>query len=605
MRLEPGQVVLDNVVSRGNPAHRVVMHIDMDCFYAQVEMIRNPELRGKPLGILQKFVVVTCNYEARKFGIKKLMYVREAKEKCPQLVLVCGEDLTNYREISYKVTELLEEFSPLVERLGFDENFVDLTEMVEKRLKQPHNAGYSVAVAGHVYNYQTVNLNDDVHIQLAIGSQIAAEIREALYSRLGLTGCAGVASNKLLAKLVSGTFKPNQQTVLLPESCQHIMDSLEQLSKVPGIGYKTTERLKSLGLSSVRDLQTCSLAILEKELGTTAAQRIRMLSYGEDNSPITPSGPPQSLSDEDSFKKCSTEAEVKKKIEELLIPLLERICKDGRKPHTIRLTIRQFSPTNKWFNRESRQSPIPSHLIQKLGARNSNIIAPLVELLMKLFHKMINVKVPFHLTLLSVCFCNMKAASSITKGSIGFYLTQKKTIGPDTDQCNQENLIAAIEDLSQTKDECLYLIPGAIAHTREPEMKGSHIPDDTEMKGIHEFPFQQLPVGIDWEVFSQLPGDIKKEILSNTSERGNSTGSTFSQTSPLSKGMQSFFAHQKKEITSSYSRIDDHNRDSVACSKTPKLILQRSPQNSCLDQVISPAPRKTSWVWKQYFLMNV
>ncbi|KAJ7428321.1 DNA polymerase iota [Pitangus sulphuratus] len=83
---------------------RVIVHLDLDCFYAQVEMLRNPDLKNKPLGVQQKSLVVTCNYEARKFGIRKLMGVREAKEKCPQLVLVKGEDLTPYREMSNKVT---------------------------------------------------------------------------------------------------------------------------------------------------------------------------------------------------------------------------------------------------------------------------------------------------------------------------------------------------------------------------------------------------------------------------------------------------------------------------------------------------------------------
>ncbi|XP_010221290.1 PREDICTED: DNA polymerase iota, partial [Tinamus guttatus] len=350
------------------PACRVIVHIDLDCFYAQVEMLRNPDLRDKPLGVQQKNCVVTCNYEARKLGIKKMMLVRDAKEKFPQLTLVNGEDLTQYREMSYKVTDLLEEFCPLVERLGFDENFVDITEIVEKRLKRLQQSGCStVCVSGHIYNNQALDFQDPVHVRLLLGSQVARELREALHARLGLTGCAGVAANKVLAKLVSGTFKPNQQTLLLPESSQALMSNLEHINKVPGIGYKTSKRLEMLGLKSVCDLQAASPAVLEKELGVSAAQRIQKLSYGEDDSPVTPSGPPQSLSEEDSFKKCSSEVQVKEKIEGLLANLLDRIHKDGRKPHTIRLAIRQFSSTNKWFNRESRQCPIPPHLIQKFG----------------------------------------------------------------------------------------------------------------------------------------------------------------------------------------------------------------------------------------------
>ncbi|NXJ97197.1 POLI polymerase, partial [Corythaixoides concolor] len=404
---------------------RVIVHVDLDCFYAQVEMIRNPELRDEPLGVQQKSIVVTCNYEARKLGVKKLMAVKDAKEKCPQLVLVNGEDLTPYRETSYKVTELLGEFCPLVERLGFDENFVDITEIVEKRLNQLQQSGCSgVCVSGHVYNNQPINLQDTTHVRLVIGSQIAEEFREAISTRLGLTGCAGVAWNKLLAKLVSGTFKPNQQTVLLPESCRDLMRSLDHIQKVPGIGYKTAKRLETLGVRNVGDLQALPSASLEKELGVSIAQRIQKLSYGEDGSPVTPSGPPQSFSDEDSFKKCSSEAEVKEKIEELLPNLLERIHKDGRQPHTVRLSIRQFSSTDRWFNRESRQCPVPPHLLQKFGKESSNVISPLVDILMKLFRKMIDVELPFHLTLLSVCFSNLKALPSSKKGSIGFYLKQ-------------------------------------------------------------------------------------------------------------------------------------------------------------------------------------
>ncbi|XP_014795280.1 PREDICTED: DNA polymerase iota [Calidris pugnax] len=470
-------------------------------------MIRQPQLRDKPLGVQQKNIVVTCNYEARKRGVKKLMSVKDAKETCPQLILVNGEDLTPYREMSYKVTELLGEFCPLVERLGFDENFVDITEMVEKRLTQLLQSGWSnLCVAGHVYNDQTLNLQDTMHVRLVIGSQVAKELREAVHTRLGLTGCAGVASNKLLAKLVSGTFKPNQQTVLLPESCQELIRGLDHIQKVPGIGYKTAKRLEMLGVRNVCDLQAFPSAVLEKELGVSMAQRIQKLSYGDDDSPVTPSGPPQSFSDEDSFKKCSSEVEVKEKIEELLRSLLDRIYKDGRQPHTIRLTIRQFSSTDKWFHRESRQCPVPPHLIPKFGKENSNLISPLVALLMKLFRKMIDVDVPFHLTLLSVCFSNLKDLPSSKKGSIGFYLKQ---MSPGSGKRGRE-----ADDVSQGEGSASWnqnLNETGTTKTRKlSEEKQSNI----KQAGTPDFPFHLSPADIDPEVFRELPEDIKKEILS-------------------------------------------------------------------------------------------
>ncbi|XP_030421938.1 DNA polymerase iota isoform X4 [Gopherus evgoodei] len=491
----------------GSTAHRVIVHTDLDCFYAQVEMIHNPELRDKPLGVQQKYLVVTCNYEARRLGIQKLMSVRDAKEKCPELVLVNGEDLTQYREMSYKVT--------------------------------------------------AVNLHDVMHIRLIIGSQIAAEMREAMYNRLGLTGCAGVASNKLLSKLVSGTFKPNQQTVLLPESCQDLVGSLDHISKIPGIGYKTTKRLELLGLSSVRDLQTFSPVILAKELGVSMAQHIQKLSYGDDHSPVASSGPPQSLSDEDSFKKCSSEMEVKKKIEELLANLLDRISKDGRKPHTIRLTIRKFSSTNKWFSRESRQCPIPSHVIQKFGTGSSDVVAPLVGILMKLFRKMIKLEMPFHLTLLSVCFSNLKALPTLTKGSIGFYLTQSS---PPSSSGKK------MDDVPQVQvNSCSFVPDGRIRNTgtRESSLETKSY---AEEPGIPVCPIHLFPAGIDQEVFSQLPEDIKEEIISDKSGQRIHTKHVLSQPLPFSKGALPFFAQEEMHTTPD-SRRADHSISSLVCSE--------------------------------------
>ncbi|XP_053557094.1 DNA polymerase iota isoform X2 [Bombina bombina] len=516
-----------NLERPGTTLNRIIMHLDMDCFYAQVEMIRNPDLRNKPLGVQQKHIVVTCNYEARSLGVNKLMYIKEAKEKCPQLILVSGEDLTHYREFSYKVTELLEEFSPKVERLGFDENFIDITDLVDKKLQQ-NNLNSEITVSGHVYNNQIINVNDWNHVRIAAGSHIAAEIRTAVYSRLGLTGCAGVASSKLLSKLVSGTFKPNQQTVLLPESHSHLINSLNHLNKIPGIGYKTTKRLESLGLSTVLDLQNCPFKVLEKEIGASVAQRIQMLSRGEDDSPVTPSGPPQSLSDEDSFKNISTVTEVKMKLKELLNNLLLRLSKDGRTPHTLRLTIRQFSATNKWFNRESRQCSIPSHINQHLSTGSAEVTEPLLELLMKLFEKMINVKLPFHITLLNVCFSNLKSPQCVRK-SIGFYLTQNsqlpsKETGRDMEYC--------LQDKNNTPTN--------------PKTEPGIAPDGEKMchifgKRTETLQTAPLPEDVDMDVFRQLPEEIRKEIMCSP---GIVRAHQSSQSQP-SKGILNFFSKAK------------------------------------------------------------
>ncbi|XP_068107438.1 DNA polymerase iota-like [Hyperolius riggenbachi] len=505
------------VVKCDSTIGRVIMHLDMDCFYAQVEMIRNPELRDKPLGVQQKNLLVTCNYEARRLGLNKCSSIREAKEICPQLVLVSGEDLTHYREMSYKVTELLEEISVKVERLGFDENFMDITELVDKKLQEAdQQRGGGLDVVGHVYNNQTVDGSDGTHRRLVAGSHIAADIRAAVHSRLGLTGCAGIAGNKLLSKLVSGTFKPNQQTVLLPESSGLLINSLPHVGKIPGIGHRTAQRLEALGLDSVCALQACPVSVLEKELGASVAHRIQQLSRGEDDSPVTPTGPPQSLSEEDSFKKCSTVSDVKAKLEELLRSLLNRVQRDGRSPQTLRLTLRQSHPTNKYPNRESRQCPIPKNVIQNLSSELS--VPVLMDLLMKLFEKMIDAKWPFHLTLLNVCFSNLKPAqcSGTARNSIGFYLTQKRI---EASQMSQEPGTQAEKDSGVTDEKK----PGIVSD---------------RLESNHPAP-PSLSDDIDMDVFSQLPEDIRREILSSPQTGGIQKSSQDKRPSP--KGIQSFF----------------------------------------------------------------
>ncbi|KAL1273883.1 hypothetical protein QQF64_026697 [Cirrhinus molitorella] len=522
---------------------RVILHFDLDCFYAQVEMIRNPALRTKPLGIQQKYIIVTCNYVAREQGVNKLMSVTDAVEKCPQLVLVKGEDLTHYREMSYKVTELLMSYCPLVERLGFDENFMDVTEMVERRLKETRIS--DLTFNGHIYKHECVSV-DEENARLAVGSTIAAEMRQAIFSTLGLTGCAGIANNKLLAKLVSGTFKPNQQTTLLPYSTADLMSSLTGLIKVPGIGYKTREKLKALGLVSVRDLQLYSLRDLVKEFGEVNAKRIQNLACGIDDSPVTPAGPPQSLSDEDSFKKISTLEEVQKKTEELLISLTERMHKDGRQPHTFRLTVRRYTVTNRWFNRESRQCPIPNHTRLKITCGSSEAVPQLLSLSMKLFYKMVDTREPFHLTLLNVCFSNLQAKSS-SKSSITSFFTQKspttkqmtsqQQVDPDICEPAANSQFTQADVLHKQDKTCNSMKP--IKHTsisltqelqtqpplikakspRQPVLEHSQITNINTREPCMNAPQKtlcfKLPPGVDPEVFKLLPEHIQMELISS------------------------------------------------------------------------------------------
>ncbi|KAI4873795.1 hypothetical protein NFI96_017980, partial [Prochilodus magdalenae] len=676
---------------------RVILHFDLDCFYAQVEMIRNPALRTKPLGVQQKYIIVTCNYVARGRGVTKLMGVKEALEKCPDLVLVKGEDLTHYREISYRVTgalllhcytssgpppcnsthcpptptgppqsrwtvrddsssaaaqcwsssspssvdtgrcpqdaapqdtdhrrlptggcpqeaahrrlptgpcpqdatpqdatpqdaapqdaapqdaapqdtapqdagpqdaevssstavsdpltpapptlthhhdvKLLMSYCPLVERLGFDENFVDVTEMVEKRMRETSLS--DLVFRGHIYGHEASAVGVRDHSRLAVGSVIAAELREALWSKLGLTSCAGVANSKLLAKLVSGTFKPNQQTTLLPQSSGPLMDSLSGPCKVPGIGYRTGAKLKALGVLSMRDLQTFPLRELIREFGEANGKRIQSLACGIDLSPVTPAGPPQSLSDEDSFKRISTVSEVESKVKDLLSSLCDRMRKDGRLPQTLRLTLRRATTDtlSRWFSRESRQCPIPRPTAQRIVSGCSEAVPQLVSIAMKLFHRVVDASGPFHLTLLNVCFSNLQTKTS-SRNSISSFFTHTaptaahtRTREQETDADQASSSFTQTEDTQSSRDPKHTPLP-----TSSSSLSQSSLPQPTRVKSStpprnpppepaeldtrdsrtgdvqEERTRSKLPPHIDPDVFQALPEHIQMELMAS------------------------------------------------------------------------------------------
>ncbi|XP_028269213.1 DNA polymerase iota isoform X2 [Parambassis ranga] len=553
----------------------------------QVEMIRNPALRDVPLGIQQKYIIVTCNYVARERGVTKLMTVTDAKEKCPELVLVKGEDLTHYREMSYKLTELLMSYCPLVERLGFDENFMDITEMVESRLAQTTESN-SFSFKGHVYSHTSADVKACDYPRLALGSHIAAELRRDIHSSLGLTGCAGVATNKLLAKLVSGTFKPNQQTVLLPENISDIMGCLSSLRKVPGVGHQTAKRLQALGLVSVKDLQLFPLSDLTKEFGGPSAQRLKNLAVGIDDSAVTTTGAPQSLSDEDSFKKMSSTQEVLEKIQQLLSSLVERMHKDGRQPQTFRLTIRRYSATNKWFSRESRQCPIPNHVGQKITSGSSDdAVIQLVPLAMKLFHKMVDSSAAFHLTLINVCFSNLQTRGVAVsgKGSITSFFTQNSS--PRKTQITSSQCQA--HSFQSGENVCMdhqFNTHSIITPNKRQLTRSSSCCSEVAIHGFrgkqglavavgdsqtascsstsdhgpnHTNDTQRLPPDVDPEVFKLLPVEIQKELLSPAYIKSLYCTSAFSDISQ-SHSLQTFTDSQNINDIKVAAELDSSDR---------------------------------------------
>lgn len=244
---------------------RKIIHLDMDCFYAAVEMRERPELAGQPIAVgggSRRGVVTTCNYEARKYGVRSAMPGFMARERCPQLVfLPVRFDL--YRADSARIRAILHEYTPLVEPLSLDEAFLDVT----------HSGRFAW--------------------------DLAKEIRGRIRAELRLTASAGIAPNKMLAKIASDWRKPDGQFAILPEQIDDFMLALP-VRKIWGVGPKSAERFAAQGIHTCGDLQRFSRAEMIEHHGKWG-EELYALCRGRDDRPVRPDRVRKSLSNESTF----------------------------------------------------------------------------------------------------------------------------------------------------------------------------------------------------------------------------------------------------------------------------------------------------------------
>ncbi|KAH8301307.1 hypothetical protein KR018_007236 [Drosophila ironensis] len=425
-----------SVLGKSEAHKRTIIHLDMDYYYAQVEEIRDPSLRSKALGVQQKNIVVTCNYVARAQGVSKLMLIAEAQRVCPDLVLVNGEDLQPYRQMSQKIFDLLLNYTPLVEKLGFDENYMDVTALVE--LRQAHNAeAQQKPAVGHTYPADGTPLTAcdcGCAQRLAIGTRIAQEIREELKLRLGITCCAGIAYNKLLAKLVGSMNKPNQQTVLVATHAEQFMRELGDLKRITGIGQKTQCLLLEAGMSTVEQLQQCDMDVMRKKFGFETATRLRDLAYGRDTGSVRPTGKPKTIGMEDSCKPISVRTDVEERFRMLLKRLVEQVSEDGRIPISIKVVLRKFDSQKKSSHRETKQANILPSLFKTSVCPGETGVSKvqladgaqekLLKIVMRLFERIVDLSKPFNITLLGLAFSKFQERK-VGSSSIANFLIKK------------------------------------------------------------------------------------------------------------------------------------------------------------------------------------
>jgi DNA polymerase IV len=249
---------------------RKIIHLDMDCFYAAIELRERPELKGHPVAVgggSRRGVVTTCNYEARRFGVRSAMPGFKARELCPELVfLPVRFDL--YRTESAKIRKILLSYTPLVEPLSLDEAYLDVTGLDR-------------------YAWD-----------------IAKELRARIYAATSLTCSAGIAPNKMLAKIASDWRKPDGQFAVLPDEVEAFMNKLP-VSKLWGVGPKSADKFGSLGIHTCQDLQRYSLAEITHRFGRWGLE-LYHLCRGLDDRPVEPNRIRKSLSNECTYSENLT-----------------------------------------------------------------------------------------------------------------------------------------------------------------------------------------------------------------------------------------------------------------------------------------------------------
>ncbi|BDD39934.1 DNA polymerase IV [Streptococcus ruminantium] len=325
-----------------NDLSRKIIHVDMDAFFAAIEVRDHPDLKGKPVVIGAdprlsggRGVVSTCNYEARAFGIHSAMSSKEAYERCPQAIFISG-NYEKYQEVGGQVRDIFYRYTDLVEPMSIDEAYLDVTD---------NKLGIRSAV------------------------KIAKLIQYDIWNELHLTASAGVSYNKFLAKIASDMKKPHGLTLILPEEAVSVLAALP-VEKFHGVGKKTVERLHAMEVYTGADL----LKLPEMELidrfgrfGYDLYRRARGIS----NAPVRVNRVRKSIGKEKTYRKLLyREEDAQKELASLCQRVVASLVRNGKKGKTIVLKIRygDFSTLTKRHSLEDAtdQMEVIEHQIRQL-----------------------------------------------------------------------------------------------------------------------------------------------------------------------------------------------------------------------------------------------
>jgi len=291
---------------------RIILHVDMDAFYASAERRRNPELTGlaiivgaDPKGGKGRGVVAGCSYEARKFGVHSAQPISRAYRLCPQAVYL-RPNFALYEEVSARIMDILRGFSEKLEPMGLDEAFLDLSEKVE---------GFEQA------------------------AEVAKKIKDEIKTREGLTCSIGVAPNKAIAKVASDHRKPDGLTVVTPDEASSFLRPLP-VSRISGVGKKTAEILEKVGVKTIGDLARFPAGRIVELFGKWGI-RLWEIANGIDESPVITSYDIKSISNETTFEEdVADRSIVIETLDKLALDVHSRATQDGFLWRTVGIKLR-------------------------------------------------------------------------------------------------------------------------------------------------------------------------------------------------------------------------------------------------------------------------
>ncbi|MDY7394479.1 DNA polymerase IV [Aureibaculum sp. 2210JD6-5] len=310
------------------PPYRKIIHIDMDAFYASVEQLDNPELRGKPLAVGgggERGVVSAASYEARKYGVRSAMSGVLARKNCPHLTFVKPR-FARYKEISNQIRNIFNQYTDLVEPLSLDEAYLDVTENKK--------------------NFPSATI-------------LAQEIRQQIFDEVGLNASAGISINKFVAKIASDVNKPNGQKTVPPEEVLEFLEGLD-VKKFYGIGKVTASKMYNLGIFTGKDLKEKSLEFLTQHFKKSGNHYYHIVR-GIHNSKVKPNRIRKSVAAEHTFyTNLTSEIYMMEKLEQIAVELEKRLQKQNIAGKTITLKIKYSD-----FSVQTRSKTLPYFIKNK------------------------------------------------------------------------------------------------------------------------------------------------------------------------------------------------------------------------------------------------